>query len=78
MRKLVWVLVVVLALAHYDFWLWDDSTLVFGFMPIGLAYHAVFSLACGVIWALVVVFAWPERLEAWADAGADAKPEDLR
>ncbi len=66
-RKTVWVLVAVLAVLHYDFWYWDDRTLVFGFLPIGLAYHAVFSLAAGLVWYLAVRFAWPEELEAWAD-----------
>ena len=27
---------------HQDSWAWDDQSLVLGFMPIGLAYHAVF------------------------------------
>lgn len=74
MRKTVWVLVVLLAIAHFDFWFWDDRTLVFGFMPIGLAYHACFSLACGLVWLLAVKFAWPEDLEAWADAGPPPSP----
>ncbi len=65
--KTVWVLVAVLAVLHYDFWYWDDRTLVFGFLPIGLAYHALYSLAAGLVWYLAVRFAWPEELEAWAD-----------
>lgn len=68
MSKLAWGLVVVLAIVHYDFWWWGDRTLVFGFLPIGLAFHALFSLVAGGVWALVVMFAWPSRVEAWADA----------
>ena len=41
------------------------ASLLFGFLPIGLAYHALFSVACGVVWALAVRFAWPAELEAW-------------
>jgi len=67
MNRVAWGLVILLALLHYDFWFWDDPTLVFGFLPIGLAYHAMFSLAAGGVWALVVFYAWPERVEAWAD-----------
>ena len=37
MRSLVWILALVLAVLHYDFWYWDDRSLVFGFVPIGLA-----------------------------------------
>lgn len=66
MRRFVWVLAVVLALLHYDFWYWNDRTLVFGFMPVGLAYQAVYSLLCGLTWYLAVVFAWPTHIEEWA------------
>lgn len=68
-RRAVWALVVALAVLHWDFWFWDSSTLVLGFLPIGLAYHALFSIACAVTWYLVSRFAWPEHLERWADAG---------
>ena len=55
----IWGAVLVLAVLHQDFWLWDDATLVFGFMPVGLAYHAGFSLAAGVLWLVVAKTAWP-------------------
>ncbi len=76
MRRFVWFLVIALAFLHYDFWYWDDRTLVFGFMPIGLAYHAGFSLAAGLVWLLAVRFAWPANLEAWADEVDDAAAAD--
>ena len=65
-RVLVWGLVVFLGVVHYDFWFWADRSLVFGFLPVGLFYHALISLAAGVAWALVVLFAWPSRIEEWA------------
>jgi hypothetical protein len=65
-RKLVWSLVVVLALLHHDFWFWNDRTLVLGFLPIGLAYHMAFSICAGLLWLLAVNFAWPSTVEAWA------------
>jgi hypothetical protein len=71
MQKLIWLLVAVLIIVHQDFWYWEDSTLVFGFMPIGLFYHACISLAAGMVWLLACVFAWPQEL-AEVDA-ADAK-----
>ena len=61
--------VVLLALAHYDFWFWDDHTLWFGFLPVGLGYHALISVLASVAWALVVRFAWPQHLEDWASGG---------
>ncbi len=64
MRGLVYGLIILLALLHQDFWWWDDSeTLVFGFVPVGLAYHALLSLAAGVLWALAVKFCWPADVD---------------
>lgn len=54
-------------LAHQDFWWWDDSSLVFGFLPVGLAYHALFSIGCALLGWLVIIKAWPTELEAFAD-----------
>ncbi len=67
MRRFVWVLVAVLFVVHQDFWWWDDAALVFGFLPIGLYYHALFSIAAGLTWAAAVRWAWPEHIEEWAD-----------
>ena len=71
MARLAWGIVVLLAILHYDFWLWDDPSLVFGFVPVGLAYHAVISLAAGIAWWLVVRFAWPSHIEEWAESEED-------
>ena len=61
-----WILVVLIAavyLLHQDFWNWTDKSLVFGFLPKGLAYHAGYSfLAAAMMWILVKA-AWPEQLE---------------
>lgn len=59
---------VILAILHKDFWNWDNSKLILGFMPIGLAYHALYSIVVAIFWALVVKFAWPKNLEKWAEA----------
>ena len=64
--KLLWGWVVVLGILHYDFWYWSDRSLVLGFMPIGLAYHAVFSVVAAATWWLVSKYAWPSHVEAWA------------
>ena len=45
---------------HQDFWLWDDATLVFGFMPIGLAYHTAYCIVAAGLWYLATKYAWPE------------------
>jgi len=69
--KAAWGLVVLAAILHTDLWAWEDDTLVFGFMPMALAYHAGVSLLAATAWACVVKFAWPEGIEEWAALGAD-------
>ena len=56
--------VAVLYVLHQDYWFWREARpLVFGFLPIGLFYHAVFTVAsAGALW-LLVKFAWPSHLE---------------
>jgi hypothetical protein len=68
-RRLVWIWVGALFLLHHDFWWWDDPTLVFGFIPIGLAYHSAYSVVAGITWWLAIRHAWPEEIEEWASAG---------
>jgi hypothetical protein len=52
-------LVLLLLILHQDNWFWTDSTLVFGFMPIGLAWHAGLSIAATATWLLATKIAWP-------------------
>ena len=63
-RLLLVLVVVVLYLLHQDFWFWREARpLVFGFLPVGLAYHAVYCLAVtALMWTLTRV-AWPSHLE---------------
>lgn len=44
--------IAVLAALHYDFWFWDDPTLAFGFLPVGMAYHLVYTMAASALWYL--------------------------
>lgn len=59
MKYAIWLFVLLLLIIHQDFWNWDNGTLVFGFMPIGLFYHACISTAASVVWFLACQFAWP-------------------
>lgn len=64
MRVLLLTLsVIALYVLHQDFWFWRDGTLVFGVMPIGLFYHAVYCLAASALMWALVTFAWPRGLE---------------
>jgi hypothetical protein len=63
-RILLIVAVVVVYVLHQDFWFWRTARpLVFGFMPVGLFYHAAFSVLAALLMWLLVKFAWPSHLE---------------
>ena len=63
-RILLVIAVAVLYGLHQDFWFWRTAhPLVFGFIPIGLFYHACFSVAASLLMWLLVTFAWPSYLE---------------
>jgi hypothetical protein len=57
------LLVAVVVLLHQDIWLWTNRTLVFGFLPAGLAYHAGYSVLAALTMALLVRYLWPAHLE---------------
>ena len=58
----------VVYVLHQDVWFWTSARpLVFGFLPIGLFYHACFALVCSLLMWLLVRYAWPEHLEREAE-----------
>jgi len=61
MKPIVCFLIVALLVFHQDNWLWDDGRLVFGFLPIGLAYQASLSILAGITWYLATRYCWPEQ-----------------
>jgi len=66
MRKkiLLGIFLVAVYLLHQDFWNWRKiEPLVFGFLPIGLAYHAGYSILAAITMAILVKFAWPQDLD---------------
>ena len=63
MKMLLYAAVVVLLVLHQDTWFWRDRTLVLGFLPVGLLYHAVYTLAAAILMWLLAKFAWPAHLE---------------
>ena len=62
MKTFFYGFLIVLFILHQDFWLWDNTNLMLGFLPVGLAYHVVFSIAAAVAWYLAIRFAWPDEL----------------
>ena len=62
------VLIVALYLLHQDIWFWRTARpLVFGFLPIGLAYHAAYCLAVALLMWVLTRAAWPAHLEDASD-----------
>ena len=54
----------VLYVLHQDFWFWTDARpLVFGVMPIGLFYHAAYTVATSFALLVLVRTLWPSDLE---------------
>ena len=49
---------------HQDVWFWREARpLVFGVLPVGLAYHAAYTLAVSALMAVLVRRYWPSHLE---------------
>jgi hypothetical protein len=80
MKKALLALAVVLLYAlHQDLWFWRTARpLVFGFVPVGLFYHACFSVASALLMALLVRWAWPDRLEAEVEEGRGQRERERR
>jgi len=63
-RALLITLTALVYLLHQDFWFWKTARpLVFGFLPVGLFYHACYTLGAAALMALLVRHAWPAHLE---------------
>ena len=49
---------------HQDFWFWRSARpLVFGFLPVGLAYHAFYTVGVSLLMLYLVRRHWPSHLE---------------
>jgi hypothetical protein len=61
-------LALLLYVLHQDIWFWGSiRPLLFGFLPVGLAYHAAYCVAVAALMWLLVRYAWPSHLEAAAE-----------
>jgi len=69
-------LVVLIYALHQDFWNWDRiEPLICGFLPIGLAYHAAYSLLAAALMWVLVRWAWPTQLDQLEKSEA-RRPEE--
>ena len=63
-RVFITLLILGVYILHQDSWNWTKShPLIFGFLPIGLAYHAGYSILAAITMAILVKVAWPKHLE---------------
>ena len=74
-REPGWKLYAAVSLAmivlHQDFWFWTSTRLVFGVVPVGLAYQVGYSLLAMAVMAWLVRVAWPAHLERLEDGEGD-------
>ena len=70
---LVVVLFLILLVLHQDMWFWGDDSFVLGFMPVGLFYHALYSVCCAILGFLAIKLAWP--VDEDEDSGTGSSTE---
>jgi hypothetical protein len=59
------LVVAALYVLHQDVWLWREARpLVFGVLPIGLFYHAAYTVAVSIMLSWLVRRYWPGHLDA--------------
>ena len=64
-------LVILYWLLHQDVWNWRAARpMMFGFLPVGLSYHALYTLGISALMALLVRTAWPAELEREVEGSA--------
>lgn len=63
-RLLLPLAILILYVLHQDVWFWGSARpLVFGFLPIGLAWHGAYCVAVALLMWWLTRVAWPAHLE---------------
>ncbi len=76
-KLLIAALILAVYVLHQDWWNWRKvEPLVFGFMPVGLAYHAAYSIVASILMAVLVQVAWPRHLEDTRPLDPQNSPDD--
>ena len=57
------LLIAVMYALHQDIWFWRTPAVVFGILPIGLFYHAAYTLVTSLLLWLLIRLIWPAHLE---------------
>ena len=63
-RILLTLAILLLYLLHQDVWFWRTARpLVFGFLPVGLAWHGAYCVVVALLMWWLTRIAWPSHLE---------------
>ncbi len=76
-KRLLYAVLLLVAVLHQDFWFWSDRTLVAGILPVGLVYHAVYTLVVALLMWLLAEHAWPSHLDPDSPPST-SKPDETR
>lgn len=69
------IIVGALYVLHQDFWFWRRAhPLILGFIPVGLFYHACYTVVTALVMWLLVKRAWPSHLEEETDSSSPSTP----
>ena len=76
MKRSLAVLIVAAAYAlHQDVWFWREARpLVFGVLPVGLFYHAAYTVATSVVLWVLVRWLWPAELDESTSGRGASRP----
>jgi hypothetical protein len=55
--------IVLLIVLHQDWWNWREARPFLLGLPVGLWYHAAYTLAAAVLMAALVRYFWPHDLD---------------
>ena len=76
-KILITCMILAVYVVHQDWWNWHRVfPLVFGFLPIGLAYHVGYSILASILMAVLVRLAWPKHLENIQTLDSEHHKED--
>ena len=68
----MWILFAVLVVLHHDWWFWNNGTLLFGFLPVGLGYQVLDNAARPRrLWGWAAFNAWPDHFDEFTSAAGD-------
>jgi hypothetical protein len=76
-RSVAALILIALYVLHQDIWFWRDvRPLVFGFLPVGLFYHAAYTVLIALVLLWLLPALWPAELERSVDHAPASRSGD--